>query len=246
LGLHQPWVTRGSTRQPLPHARHVRLSPRAAACLVRMIHGARARPIQKDGALQRLLTASEWWVDLGLRQPWVDPPAASTCKAHAAISSGCGPCLVRMIHGARDRPIQKDGASQPERLLVGGLGPAPAVGRPASRFHMQGTCGCLLGLRPVPSANDPRRKGPCDTEERDRTAPAGGRTWTCTSRGSTRRRFHMQGTCGCLLGLRPVPSANDPRPGRKGPCDTEGRDLTTPAGRLCCIISNYSSVVRFK
>ena len=31
LGLHQPWVTRGSARQALPHAMNVRLSPRAAA-----------------------------------------------------------------------------------------------------------------------------------------------------------------------------------------------------------------------
>ena len=31
LGLHQPGVTRGSTCQALPHARHMRLSHRAAA-----------------------------------------------------------------------------------------------------------------------------------------------------------------------------------------------------------------------
>ena len=43
-----------------------------------------------------------------------------------------------MIQGASDCPIANDGTLQ--RLLVGGLvsGPAPAVGRPASRFHMQG------------------------------------------------------------------------------------------------------------
>ena len=52
----------------------------------------------------------------------------STCNDHAAFASGCGPYLVRMIHGARARPIQKDGTLQ--RFLLGGLGPA-AVGRPA-------------------------------------------------------------------------------------------------------------------
>ena len=103
-------------------------------------------------------------MDVGLHQPWGDPPGASTCNDHAAFASGCGPYLVRMSHGKKARPIQKDGTLQ--RVLLGGLGPAPAVGRPARRFHMQGTCGFLLGLRPVPSANDPRRKGPSDTEGR--------------------------------------------------------------------------------
>ena len=54
--------------------------------------------------------------------------------AHAAFSSGCGPYLVRMIHGARARPIQKDGTLQ--RFLLGGHGPqctnrGSAEGRPA-------------------------------------------------------------------------------------------------------------------
>jgi hypothetical protein len=37
---------------------------------------------------------------------------------------------------------------------------APCEGRPARRLHSQGTCGFLIGLpvRPVPNANDPRRK----------------------------------------------------------------------------------------
>ncbi len=35
---------------------------------------------------------------------------------------------MRMIHGATDCPIANHGALQ--RLLVGGLGPAPAMGRP--------------------------------------------------------------------------------------------------------------------
>ena len=78
---------------------------------------------------------------LGSGHPWVrvDAPGASTPKAHAAFSSGCGPCLVRMSHGARARPIQKDGTLQ--RFLLGGLGPAPTVGQPCGdpprRFHMQ-------------------------------------------------------------------------------------------------------------
>jgi hypothetical protein len=45
--------------------------------------------------------------------PWVGPPGASTCNEHAAFSSGCGPYLVRMIHGQKARPIQKDGTLQP-------------------------------------------------------------------------------------------------------------------------------------
>jgi hypothetical protein len=52
----------------------------------------------------------------------------STCNDHAAFSSGCGPYLVRMIHGKKARPIQKDGTLQ--RFLLGGLGPAPTVGQP--------------------------------------------------------------------------------------------------------------------
>jgi hypothetical protein len=70
-----------------------------------------------------------WWVDLGPRQPWVDPPGASTRKAHAACSSDCGPYLVRMIQGASDCPIANDGTLQ--RVLVGGLGPRRATRRQA-------------------------------------------------------------------------------------------------------------------
>ena len=77
--------------------------------LVRMIHGARARPIQKDGTLQRFLLGG-----LGpaptVGQPWGDPPGASTCNDHAAFASGCGPYLVRMIHGKKARPIPNVGA----------------------------------------------------------------------------------------------------------------------------------------
>jgi hypothetical protein len=49
---------------------------------------------------------------------------------------------MRMIHGARDCPIANDGALK--RLLVGGLGAAPAVavGRHARHFHT------LIGLGP--------------------------------------------------------------------------------------------------
>ena len=83
-------------------------------------------------------------------------------------------------------------------------------------------CGFLLGLRPVPSANDPRQKGPADTKGRDLTARAGGWTWGRTSRGSTRlsmvcqtggaargRRFGLDGRLGRGSGLfawHPVPS----------------------------------------
>ena len=63
-----------------------------------------------------------------VRHPWVGPPGASTCNERAAFSSGCGPYLVRMIHGKKARPIQKDGTLQ--RVLVGGLGPAPTVRHP--------------------------------------------------------------------------------------------------------------------
>jgi hypothetical protein len=81
-----------------------------------------------------------------------------------------------MIHGARDRPIPKDGTLQ--RLLVGGLGPAPAVGLPARRFHARGTCNFLIGLGPGSDANDPRRKRLTDPEPRGLLAPAGGCTPT--------------------------------------------------------------------
>lgn len=82
------------------------------------------------------------WVELALCQPWGGPPGASPRKAHAACSAGCVPGLMRMIHGASDCPIANDGAWQ--RVLVGGLGPAPAVpvGRHARRFHT------LIGLGP--------------------------------------------------------------------------------------------------
>ena len=102
--------------------------------LVRMIQGKKARPIQKDGTLQRVLVGGPGPAPTG-GHPWVGPPGASTCNEHAAFSSGCGPYLVRMIHGKKARPIQKDGTLQ--RVLVGGPGPAPTVGRPARRFHMQ-------------------------------------------------------------------------------------------------------------
>jgi hypothetical protein len=46
---------------------------------------------------------------------------------------------VRMIHAKKARPIQNDGTLQ--RLLVGGLGPAPAVGRPVGQVRS----GILLG-----------------------------------------------------------------------------------------------------
>ena len=99
--------------------------------LVRMIHGKKARPIQEDGTLRRGPVGG-----LGpapnrgspVAGPGVGPPGASTCNEHAAFSSGCGPDLVRMIHGKKARPIQKDGTLQ--RVPVGGLGLAPTVGHP--------------------------------------------------------------------------------------------------------------------
>ena len=64
----------------------------------------------------------------------------SPCNDHAAFSSGCGPYLVRMIHGKKARPIQKDGTLQ--RFLSAGwtwacTNRGSAVGRPARRFRMQ-------------------------------------------------------------------------------------------------------------
>ena len=94
-----------------------------------MIHGQKARTIQKDGTLQRVLVGG-----LGpaptVGHPWVGPPGASesTCNEHAAFSSGCGPYLVRMIHGKKARTIRKDGTLQ--RVQVVGLGPAPTAGHP--------------------------------------------------------------------------------------------------------------------
>ena len=70
---------------------------------------------------------------MGPHQPWVSRGATrqalgTTCNDHAAFASGCGPYLVRTIHGKKARPIQKNGTLQ--RVLVGGLGPAPTVGQP--------------------------------------------------------------------------------------------------------------------
>jgi hypothetical protein len=106
---------------------HAAFSSGCGPYLVRMIHGKKARPIQKDGTLQRFLLGGLGPAPTAGR-PWGDPPGASACNDHAAFASGCGPYLVRMIHGARARPIQKDGTLQ--RFLLGGLGPAPTVGQP--------------------------------------------------------------------------------------------------------------------
>jgi hypothetical protein len=147
---------------------HAAFSPGCGPYLVRTVHNARARPIQNDGTLQRLLVGR-----LGLDQPWVTRRSTRQALPHARH--------MRLshrgtVHGARARPIQNDGTLQ--RLLVGRLRPGTSrgspVGRPARRFHMQGTCGFLTGLQPVPCANGPRRKGPSDTKRRDLTAPAGG------------------------------------------------------------------------
>jgi len=199
-----------------------------------MIQGAGCCPFANHAAFYRLLVGG-----LGpappVGHPWVDPPGASTHKAHAACSSGRVPDLMRMIHGASGCPIANHGAFY--RLLVGGLGPAPPVGHPwvdpgARRFHTQGTCGLLIGPRPGPNASDPRRKRLSDRQPRGLLPLAGGWTWARTARGSPvgrpARRFHTQGTCGLLIGPRPGPNANDPR--RKGPSDTKGRGRTAPAG----------------
>ena len=85
-------------------------------------------------------------------QPWGDPPGASTCNDHGAFkfASGCGPYLVRMIHGKKARPIQKDGTLQ--RFLLGGLGPA-AVGRLGPAVETSVVCigvgSCVLANVPA-------------------------------------------------------------------------------------------------
>jgi len=64
--------------------------------------------------------------------PWVGPPGDFPhANEHAAFSSGCGPYLVRMIHGQKARPIQKDGTLR--RVLVGGLGPCTNRGSPVGQ-----------------------------------------------------------------------------------------------------------------
>ena len=62
-------------------------------------------------------------------------------------------------------------------------------GRPARRFHTQGTREFLLRLRRIPNANDPRRKRPTDPGPRGLRllALAGEWTWARTTRGSTRQ-----------------------------------------------------------
>jgi hypothetical protein len=130
-----------------------------------MIHGKRARPIQKDGTLQRFLLGG-----LGpappVGQPWVHPPGGSTRKAHAAFATGCAPYLTRRIHGASDCPSPNHGALQRLPVLVGGLGPAPPVGRPARRLHSQGTCDILIGPGPGSDASNPRRKRRSEPQRR--------------------------------------------------------------------------------
>ncbi len=98
LGLHQPWVGPPGASTCNEHAA---FSSGCGPYLVRMIHGKKARPIQKPLSLRTEPYSASWWVDLGLHQPWVGPPGASTCNEHAAFSSGCGPYLVRMIHGKK-------------------------------------------------------------------------------------------------------------------------------------------------
>jgi hypothetical protein len=135
-----------------------------------------------------------------------------------------------------DQPRQSTRASNPEARLKYLKYPSwarPPVGRPARRFHTQGTCGLLIGLRPVPNANEPRRKSLSDRQPRGLTSLAGKWTWARTTRGSPvgrpARRFHTQGTCGLLIGLRPIPNGNDPR--RKRLSDRQPRGLTALAGK---------------
>ena len=104
MGLHQPW---GDPPGASTCNEHAAFASGCGPYLVPMIHGKKARPIQNDGTLQRFLLGG-----LGpaptVGQPWGDPPGASTCNDHAAFSSGCGPYLVRMIHGATHRPSHED------------------------------------------------------------------------------------------------------------------------------------------
>ena len=146
MGLHQPWHPSSFCSWGASACNdHAAFSSGCGPYLVRMIHGASARPIQKDGTLQRFLRLLG---GLGpaptVGQPWGDPPGASACNDHAAFASGCGPYLVRMIHGKKARPIQKDGTLQ--RFLLGGLGPAPTVGQPwgasACNDHAAFSSGC--------------------------------------------------------------------------------------------------------
>ena len=122
---------------------------------------------------------------LFLESMFIDQATLNGTRPNSPI--GDEPATTQMIHGASDSPIGNHRALRRLLPVVDGLGPAPprAVGRPARRLHTQGTCGFLIGLRPVPTANDPRRKGPSDTEGRDLTAPAGRWTWPRASRGST-------------------------------------------------------------
>jgi hypothetical protein len=95
-------------------------------------------------------------------------------------------------------------------------GAAPRQPRPPGGWDLARACQLGLGRR--------EPEGPLASDSESGPAAR-------TSRGSTRQALPhaaVQGTCGFLLGPRPVPSANDPP--RKGPSDTKGRDLTAPAG----------------
>ena len=87
------------------------------------------------------------------------PPTSTRCKVPSfCIGRAFLPWIIRTRYGPQPEEEEKAACSLHLEALVGGLGPAPCEGRPARRFHSQGTCGFLIGLRPVPNANDPRRK----------------------------------------------------------------------------------------
>ena len=137
------------------------------------------RPASRDPYVQTPVTGSRhadpstWICGCWCWATAFAPPAPGGPRRHGWRRTHRGPFPP-------PRAADRSAAGERVAKLVSGLGLGPGtsrgspVGRPAGRFHMQGTCGFLTGLRPVPGANGPQREGPSDTKRRDLTAPAGG------------------------------------------------------------------------
>ncbi len=63
----------------------------------------KARPIQKDGTLQRVLVGGPGPAPTMGHPPWVGPPGASTRNEHAAFSESCFRVASRLARTASSR-----------------------------------------------------------------------------------------------------------------------------------------------
>ena len=145
------------------------------------------------------------------------------------------PCTVVKAAPCTQNP------THPKPSLVTVTEPGPALtqwhlgsspGRPESRLHMQGPCGLRVGLRPRCRADKPRCNRPSNPQGRTPAAPAGPHA-PCrrliVGRPESRLHWHMQGSCGLRIGLKPGCRGNKPRCNR--PSNPQGRPPAAPAGR---------------